>query len=213
MKLLSGQDYLKSEALSIDIRSKESFMDGYIKGSIYIGNDIALIKKYIKDLFIRNKNIIFITDETSISILQDIKEALLYDREIEYIDYAIVEELLYTKYGDMVIPIEADELLMDMNFDKNLIVIDCQSNIEFEQKHIQSAINIPLSELLDSSLFYQIEDKHNVYVYCDNEYRALVATTIFKQKGIHNIHFVENTLEEIAAIKNMPVVEKKESLN
>ena len=45
---------------------------------------------------------------------------------------------------DLIIDIEADELMMDIPFDKNLVVLDVRKAAEFAEGHLKDAINLPL---------------------------------------------------------------------
>src|SRR5436190_302787 len=63
---------------------------------------------------------------------------------------------------DLIIDIEADELLMDIPFDKHLVVLDVRKPVEYAEGHLSEAINIPLSEMTDPASMANIEDRHNV---------------------------------------------------
>jgi rhodanese-related sulfurtransferase len=53
------------------------------------------------------------------------------------------------KKQDIIVEVEADELLMDQQFDENLIVLDVRKENEFAEGHLPGAMNLPLSEMID----------------------------------------------------------------
>lgn len=114
---------------------------------------------------------------------------------------------------DMIIDVEADELAMDMPFDKSLVVVDVRSETEFADGHVQGAINIPLLELTDPGSMANIEELHNLYIHCVVGYRSVIAASMMKRQGIHNLR---NVVGGYQAIENEPRIEKvkeKSALN
>lgn len=50
---------------------------------------------------------------------------------------------------DMIIEVEADELMMDIPHDPHLLVVDVRRETEFADGHLKEAVNIPLNEMTD----------------------------------------------------------------
>ncbi|WP_441306020.1 rhodanese-like domain-containing protein, partial [Clostridioides difficile] len=88
---------------------------------------------------------------------------------------------------DMIINVEADELAMDMPFDENLVVVDVRKETEYASEHIKEALNIPLNDLTDPGSMANLEDRHNIYVHCAGGYRSVIAASLIKKQGIHNL--------------------------
>jgi rhodanese-related sulfurtransferase len=105
---------------------------------------------------------------------------------------------------DLIIDVEADELAMDLPFDENIIVVDVRRETEFADGHISGAVNIPLNDLTDPASMANIDDHHNVYVHCAGGYRSIIATSLFKRQGIHNLR---NVVGGWASIKEQPNIE------
>lgn len=101
---------------------------------------------------------------------------------------------------DMIVDVEADELAMDIPFDEKLIIIDVRKETEYADGHISEAINIPLLELLDPASMTDLEDNQNIYVHCAGGYRSVIAASLIKQQGIHNLR---NVLGGYNAIKEL----------
>ena len=93
---------------------------------------------------------------------------------------------------DMIIDVEPDELAMDLPFDDRLLVIDVRRETEFADGHIRNAVNIPLEEMTDPVNLANIEDEHNVYLHCAGGYRSVIAASLLKRQGLHNLRNVYN---------------------
>jgi rhodanese-related sulfurtransferase len=103
-----------------------------------------------------------------------------------------------------VISVEADELAMDLQFDKNLVVVDVRRESEFAEGHIREAVNLPVNELNDPGSMAGIEDNLNLYVHCASGYRSMIACSLLKRQGFHNLR---NITGGWATIKEQPGIE------
>jgi rhodanese-related sulfurtransferase len=107
---------------------------------------------------------------------------------------------------DMIIDIDPDELAMDIPHDPNLEVLDVRKVTEFEAGHIKGAVNIPLDTLMDPLNVAMIEDDRNLYVHCAGGYRSVIAASILKKHGFHNLRNVLGGFGKMKQVPNMPVV-------
>ena len=88
---------------------------------------------------------------------------------------------------DMIIDIEADELMMDIPHDPNLVIVDVRKETEFNAGHLENAVNLPLQELTDIALLAQFEENQNLYIHCAGGYRSVIAASLFKKQGVDNL--------------------------
>jgi len=114
---------------------------------------------------------------------------------------------------DMIINVEADELAMDIPFDKNLVVLDVRKPTEFAEGHIKNAVNIPLDEMNDPVNFSDFDEAQNIYVHCQSGYRSVIASSLLKRQGIHNIRNVIGGYSKIAEQKNIETEKESSVLN
>jgi rhodanese-related sulfurtransferase len=114
---------------------------------------------------------------------------------------------------DLIIDVEADELAMDIPFDENLVVLDVRKPAEFADGHVKDARNIPLDELIDPAAMAQIEDEQNVYVHCAGGYRSVIAASLLKRQGIHNLRNVVGGWARIKEQENIETVKENSVLN
>lgn len=63
----------------------------------------------------------------------------------------------------------------------NSILLDVRTSEEFEKKHIQHAINIPLDNLRNE--LSSIPSKKHIYIYCKTGIRGYIAQQILRQNG------------------------------
>ena len=91
---------------------------------------------------------------------------------------------------DLIIDVEADELAMDIPHDPNLVVVDVRRETEFADGHIVDAQNLPLNEMNDVLNLSHFEDNQNLYVHCAGGYRSVIAASLLKREGTHNLRNV-----------------------
>jgi glyoxylase-like metal-dependent hydrolase (beta-lactamase superfamily II)/rhodanese-related sulfurtransferase len=102
---------------------------------------------------------------------------------------------------DLVIDVEADELAMDIPFDPNMVIVDVRKTSEFDKGHIKEALTIPLDELTDPASMANFDDNQNIYIHCAGGYRSVIASSLIKRQGIHNIR---NVIGGFKAISELP---------
>ena len=105
---------------------------------------------------------------------------------------------------DLVIDVESDELAMDIPHDPNLQVIDVRESAEFTEGHVKNAINLPLNEMTDLAQIADFEENQNLYVHCGGGYRSVIACSLLKSHGMHNLRNVVGgwgKIKEEGAIK------------
>ncbi len=107
---------------------------------------------------------------------------------------------------DMIIDIEADEFAMDLPHDPMIEVIDVRKPGEFETAHVRGARSLPLSDLTDPLNIAVIEDDRNLYVHCAGGYRSVIAASLLKRQGLHNLRNILGGFGEIKNQKKIPVV-------
>jgi rhodanese-related sulfurtransferase len=113
----------------------------------------------------------------------------------------------------MIIDVATDELAMDIPFDENLLVVDVRRETEFADGHVKDAINLPLQDLADPVTMANFEDRHNIYVHCGGGYRSIIAASLLKRQGIHNLRNVTGGWAKIKDQKGIEVVKEKSVLN
>ena len=215
LRALSIEDIKKEmekDTIFLDTRRAEEFAQGFIPGSINIGLD-GRFAEWAGSLLSFEKPILLITEkgkqrETLIRLAR-----VGFSNMIGYTSGGFDAWKNAGEEIDIVIDVEADELAMDLPFDENLIVLDVRKPVEYAEGHVKDAVNLPLSELNDPLNMAVIEEDQNVYIYCGSGYRSIIATSLFKRQGIHNVRNVVGGWDEIKEQKNIEVEKDSSVLN
>src|SRR5690606_29414970 len=107
---------------------------------------------------------------------------------------------------DMIIDIDPEELAMDLPHDQKLEVIDVRKQGEYEAGHVKGATNIPLDSMKDTLTLAQIDDENNLYIHCAGGYRSVIAASLLKKQGFHNLRNVLGGFGKMKEVPNMPVI-------
>lgn len=107
---------------------------------------------------------------------------------------------------DLIIDIEPEELAMDIPHDNKLEVIDVRKPTEFETAHVKGATNVPLDTLMDPLNVAMIDSDNNLYIHCAGGYRSVIAASLLKRQGYHNLRNVLGGFGKMKLLKNMPIV-------
>ena len=72
---------------------------------------------------------------------------------------------------------------------ESAILVDVRTSLEYQERHIKGAINIPLNEIDSNILESLIENKDKkIVIYCASGNRSSRAITIFENYGYNNIY-------------------------
>jgi glyoxylase-like metal-dependent hydrolase (beta-lactamase superfamily II)/rhodanese-related sulfurtransferase len=206
------KDALTKDAILLDTRNAAVFSNGFIPGSIFIGLE-GRFAEWAGSLLPFKQPIILVTEvgmekETLIRMAR-----VGFSNVIGYVQGGFEAWQKAGEEIDLLIDVEADELAMDLPFDPQLIVLDVRKHAEFGDGHVKDAVNIPLDEMVDPAMIANIEDDHNIYVHCAGGYRSVIASSLLKRQGIHNLRNVLGGWNKIKDQENIPVEKEKSVLN
>ncbi|WP_369047985.1 rhodanese-like domain-containing protein [Tenacibaculum sp. UWU-22] len=197
-KALSVDDFElianETDALILDVRSQAEFKKGFIPQSIFIGLEGTFapwVGALIKDV---TQPILLITpegkEEETITRLSRIG----FDNVLGYLDGSFGAWKNANKEIDHVNSISAEEL--EQKASKNIAVFDVRKPGEYDKEHMIGAVNTPLDYLND----YIDEFKKNStsYLHCEGGYRSVIAISILKARGYHNVVNIDGGYKAIA---------------
>ncbi|MET0635974.1 MAG: MBL fold metallo-hydrolase [Chitinophagaceae bacterium] len=216
MKALSIAEFkelMKDEATVIlDTRASAEFTQGFIPGSISIGLD-GRFAEWAGSLLPFDVPMLLVADEgkEKESIVRLARVGL--DHVQGYLAGGYPAWAASGETIDLIIDVEADELMMDIPFDNNLVVLDVRKPVEFGEGHLKDAVSLPLSDMTDPATMVNIDDHHNVYVHCAGGYRSVIAASLLKRQGIHNIRNVMGGWGKIKEQENVEIVKEASVLN
>jgi glyoxylase-like metal-dependent hydrolase (beta-lactamase superfamily II)/rhodanese-related sulfurtransferase len=177
------------QVIILDTRISSVFTEGFVPGSISIGLD-GRFAEWAGSLLPFDKTLLLVTEpgkekETIVRLAR-----VGFDKMEGYLDGGFPAWQTAGEKVDMVIDVEADELAMDIPFDPNLVIVDVRKPAEYGDGHVKQALNMPLVDLMDPGTMADLEDTHNIYVHCAGGYRSVIAASLLKRQGIHNIRNV-----------------------
>lgn len=217
MHALSVQDFkgkMKDEnVIILDTRISSVFTEGFVPGSINIGLE-GRFAEWAGSLLPFDKTIILVTEvgKEKESIIRLARVG--FEKFGGYLAGGFAAWLAVGEQVDLIIDVEADELAMDIPFDPNIMIIDVRKEAEFADGHVKGAINIPLTDLTDPGSMANIDDHHNVYVHCAGGYRSVIALSLLKRQGFHNLRNIIGGFGMIKELGDKIEIEKSvEALN
>lgn len=190
----------------LDTRHASVFTEGFIPDSISIGLE-GRFAEWAGSLLPFNQPLVLVTEagkekESAIRLSR-----VGIDNVQGYLDGGFEAWKAAGETIDMVIDIEPEELAMDMPHDSKLEVIDVRKPTEFETAHVKGAHNAPLDTLMDPMNVAMIDTDNNLYVHCAGGYRSVIASSLLKRQGYHNLRNVLGGFGKIKDVKGVPIVE------
>ncbi len=202
----------KENIIILDTRPGNIFTQGFIPGSIFIGLE-GRFAEWAGAVLPFDKALILVTEEGKE------KESIIRLARVGFENFEGYLEGSFEAWKnageevDLIIDVEADELAMDIPFDENLVVVDVRKETEFTEGHVKNAVNIPLANLNDPGAMTNITDTDNLYVHCAGGYRSVIASSLLKRQGIHNLHNVVGGWKKIKEQNKIKTVKSVEVLN
>jgi rhodanese-related sulfurtransferase len=74
---------------------------------------------------------------------------------------------------------------------ENALLVDVRTRDEYNQSHIKGSICIPLDNLMNDIVKYEIDQNRKIIVYCASGRRSTVACQMLHEKGykyVYNIY-------------------------
>lgn len=215
MQALSIEDFkaaAKDGAIILDTRHANEFTQGFVPGAIFIGLE-SRYAEWAGTLLPFDKKIILVTapGKEAESVVRLARVG--FDKMSGYLKGGYEAWKYAGERTDMIVDVEADELMMDIPHDPNLVVVDVRREAEYADGHLKGAVNLPLSEMTDIVQVAQFEDDQNLYVHCAGGYRSVIAASIFKKEGIHNLRNIVGGWGKIKEEKEAKIEKDASVLN
>ncbi|CAM1355540.1 MULTISPECIES: MBL fold metallo-hydrolase [Tenacibaculum] len=186
-RALSVADFEKianeTDALILDVRHQSEFIKGFIPQSIFIGlggTFAPWVGALIKDV---TQPILLVTpegeEETTITRLSRVG----FDNVLGYLDGSFNSWKEAGKEIDTLRSVSADVLAEAIT--KKAPVFDVRKPGEYANEHIVDVPSTPLDFLNEH--VEEFPTKEDFYVHCAGGYRSVIAASILKARGFHNI--------------------------
>ena len=185
MRALSVEEFdaaaNETEALILDTRHQDVFTKGFIPQSIFIGikGSFAMwVGAMIPDI---KQKLLLVTDPGMEEEVLTRLSRVGYDQTIGFLDGGFESWSNAGKEIDTMEQISASGL--DQLADP--VVVDVRKIGEYQSEHVPNAIHASL-ELINNHMT-ELPTEGKFYVHCAGGYRSVIAASILKARGIHNL--------------------------
>ncbi|MGA9238717.1 rhodanese-like domain-containing protein, partial [Robiginitalea sp.] len=172
-------------ALVLDVRNEDDFAKGHIPRSIFIGLD-GSFAPWVGALVGDTAQPILLVvpegrEEEAVTRLSRVG----FDNTLGYLKGGFEAWRSASKEYDTVSPVAPERLAELMAKDGEMKVFDVRKESEYLSEHLLEAENAPLDYLND---YLSTFPKGEVfYMHCAGGYRSMIAASILKSRGIHNL--------------------------
>jgi hydroxyacylglutathione hydrolase len=183
-------------AIVLDVRHQDEFAAGHIPNSIFIGLNGGFapwVGALIKDV---NQAILLVCHDDQLDETITRLSRVGFDNVIGYLEGGFCAWKEDEKEIATVDTISSDEFATLIS-KVNLHVMDVRKENEYISEHVIVAKNTPLDFLNQFMGEFSIEKTN--YVHCAGGYRSMIANSILKARGVHNLVDVQGGF---GAIKN-----------
>lgn len=188
-----------TEALILDTRNAAQFVKAHIPGSIFIGIDGGFapwVGALITDI---DQPILIVTDPGREEEVVTRLARVGYDHTLGYLNGGIESWIKAEKETDQIESISSEKFA-EIYAAEPILISDVRKCSEYDNGHVVNALNVPLDFIAENTNKYDKDEKY--YVHCAGGYRSVIAASILKARGYHNLVNVEGGY---AAIKNTPI--------
>jgi len=189
----------------IDARTDVEFLQGYIPGSIHIALDEIKTLNALK-IIEHDCPIVLVCTQGTEEILIKRFELLGYTQVRGYLQGGFATWSEAGQKIDLIIEVEVDELAMDIPFDEYLMILDIRTEEVYDKAQIKDSIHLPLIEFGDPGAMSELDEHFNIYIIDDLGKQLLLAASVLKKQGIHNIRIVQDGWDAVEFLKNKFII-------
>ncbi|MEZ4987331.1 MAG: MBL fold metallo-hydrolase [Saprospiraceae bacterium] len=185
-----------TEALILDVRTKEEFVKGFIPNAIFIGLDGTFapwVGALITDL---KQPILLVAPEGQEAETVKRLARVGYDNTLGYLKGGMEAWIADGREVDTIESIPATELAQRMHADDSIKVLDVRKPGEWSGEHLEAASHFPLDFI--NNHMSELEKGETYYMHCRSGYRSTIAASILKARGYHNLVNILDSFENIA---------------
>ena len=184
----------ESKAIILDVRNQQDYAKGHIPRSIFIGLDgdfAPWVGTLIKDV---QQPILLVApkgrEEEAIIRLSRVG----FDNTIGFLKGGFSAWKESGKQIDIVNSISAKQFEMEIK-DTDSTIFDVRKISEYESERINNSINTPLDVI--NNYLPDVPDNKDFYIHCAGGYRSMIAASIIKSRGVHNLIEIKGGFKSI----------------
>ena len=169
-------------AIVLDVRHQNDFAKGHIPQSIFIGIDGGFapwVGAMIGDV---KQPILLVTPEGREEETVTRLARVGFDNTLGYLNGGISS---WKKNGKTIDTVEGIDIESFKPLAENSTIFDVRKPGEYLSEHLVNANSTPLDFL--NNHMSEFPSKGNFYIHCAGGYRSMIAASILKSRGIHNL--------------------------
>ena len=168
----------------IDVRHQDIFAAGHVPNSIFIGLDGGFAPWVGAVLSNIDQPILLVADEDRVEEAITRLSRVGFDNVKGYLDGGFSAWINEGKEVAVIDTITANDF--ENNYQGNDVnIFDVRKLTEYQSEHVLDAINIPLNNINNFISDFKIDGEN--YIHCAAGYRSMIANSILKVHGIHNL--------------------------
>lgn len=171
----------ETDALVIDTRHQDEFVKGFVPQSVFIGID-GNFAMWVGALVLDIKQpILLITEPGREEEVVTRLSRVGYDNSIGYLEGGFEAWKAAGKEVDSIDQVTAEQLKEI----EGATIVDVRKQSEHLSEHVIDAINVELDYFNDQMA--SVPKEGTFYVHCAGGYRSVIASSILKARGYHNM--------------------------
>lgn len=171
-------------AVMLDVRHQSKFAEAHIPNSTFIGIDGGFapwVGALIKDI---QQPILLISEPDRLEEVITRLSRVGFDNVIGYLEGGIEAWVSVGNATESVETIDAESFAVKRKNDQ-VTTFDVRKPSEYEAEHLPEVDNAPLDEINNYLAAFKPDEKN--YIHCAGGYRSMIAISILKSRGIHNL--------------------------
>jgi glyoxylase-like metal-dependent hydrolase (beta-lactamase superfamily II)/rhodanese-related sulfurtransferase len=187
----------ETNAVILDVRHQREFVKGHIPRSIFIGLDGGFapwVGALVADI---QQPILIVAPEDRVEETVTRLSRVGFDQTLGYLQGGFEAWKKASKEYDTISSISATTL--EEALQNEVPVFDVRRSGEFQSEHILDAYHTPLDYL--NNHLAEFPKEATFYIHCAGGYRSVIAASILKSRGIHNLVNVEGGFKAIKETK------------
>ena len=173
-------------AIILDVRHQDAFAKGHIPRAIFIGLDGGFapwVGALIADV---KQPLLLITEPGQEQEAVTRLSRVGFDNTLGYLKGGFDAWKKTAREYDNVSSITAETFKQKQ---EPLVVFDVRKESEYISEHLEDALNTPLHTIHEH--LNQFPENNTFYLHCAGGYRSMIAASILKNRGIHNLINIE----------------------
>lgn len=174
----------KHDVLVLDVRTKTDFVKSHVPESIFIGLD-GKFAPWVGELLADTKQPLLLVvnegqEEEAVTRLARIG----FDNLLGYLRGGVSAWEDGGRELDHVEQVDASKLAV-IYPNLNDQILDVRKEGEYLSQHVESALLVPLTHLKKNQV--NVDESKKSFIHCASGYRSVIAISILKKRGIHNV--------------------------